>query len=236
MLTPSPAFFHVADVVAGSHTLTDVISGSSSVKILSTIPQCVDGTLVAAGSGSLSAVGSGMRSTQRGDGGLGTGSGVELSEIRSRAIPGRRSAHDVQAGIVECTGRVIHVVGEDGEDQEQSGVALRAISPPAPARESMGKHNENKNTKRKNGKQKQRGDTEVTVSVGSSVTNCADAGTRRSQGNVSQSLIKELRRQSTTGDAHTHVLTRKPNKQEPNGLGLKNTRQSGKNETHLDSN
>ncbi len=158
MLTPSPAFFHVADVVAGSHTLTDVISGSSSVKILSTIPQCVDGTLVAAGSGSLSAVGSGMRSMHRGDGGLGTGSGVELSEIRSRAIPGqRRSAHDVQAGVVECTGRVVRVVGEDGEDQKQSGVALRAISPPAPAREYMGKHNENKNTKRKKRKTKTEG-------------------------------------------------------------------------------
>ncbi len=68
-LTLSAVFSLVAGVVAGSHTLTDVISGSGSMAILSTVAPCGDGSSVAAGSGSPSAVGSGMRSTQRGGGG-----------------------------------------------------------------------------------------------------------------------------------------------------------------------
>ncbi len=66
---------------AGSHTLTDVISSSGSAAILSSVAPCGDGSSVAAGSGAPSAVGSGMRSAQRGDGGLGTGSGVELARF-----------------------------------------------------------------------------------------------------------------------------------------------------------
>ncbi len=51
-------------------------------------------------------------------------------EIRSRTIFGRRcSARDVQAGVVECTERVVRVGGEAGEDQEQSGVALERFLP-----------------------------------------------------------------------------------------------------------
>ncbi len=76
-LTPSAAFSLKVGVVAGSRTLTDVISSSGSAAILSSVALCGDGSLVAAVSGSPSAVGSGMRSAQRGDGGLGTGSGVE---------------------------------------------------------------------------------------------------------------------------------------------------------------
>ncbi len=78
-LTLSAAFSHVAGSVAGSRTLTDVISGS----FLRTVAPCADGSSVAAGSGSPSVVGSGMRSAQRGDGGLGTGSGVDLARSSS---------------------------------------------------------------------------------------------------------------------------------------------------------
>ncbi len=60
-----------------------VISGSGSIAILSTVAPCDDGLSVVAGSGSPSAVGSGMRSAQRGDGGLGTGSGVDLARSSS---------------------------------------------------------------------------------------------------------------------------------------------------------
>ncbi len=148
VLTPSVAFSLKAGVVAGSRTLTDVISSSGSAAIRGSVAPCGDGLSVAADSGSPSAVGSGMRSSQRGDGGLGTGSGVELArfsweqagngdpflasvhstkvgEIRSRTILGRRcSAHEVQAGVLECTEPVVRVGGEAGEDQEQSGVTL----------------------------------------------------------------------------------------------------------------
>ncbi len=64
--------------VVGSRTLTDVIGGSGSAAILSTVAPCGDGSSVAAGSGSLLAVGLGMLSAQRGDGGLGTGYEVDL--------------------------------------------------------------------------------------------------------------------------------------------------------------
>ncbi len=82
-ITPSTAGSLKAGVVAGSRTLTDVICSSGSVVILSSVTPCGDGSSVAVGSGSLSAVDSGMRSTQRGDGGLGTGSGVDLARSSS---------------------------------------------------------------------------------------------------------------------------------------------------------
>ncbi len=70
--------------VAGSRTLTNV-SGSGFATILST---------VAVGSGSPSAVGSGMRSAQRGDGGLGTGSGVD--SVLESAVAGGIPARDLR--------------------------------------------------------------------------------------------------------------------------------------------
>ncbi len=130
-LSLSAAFSLVAGSVASSRTLTDVISGSGSAAILSTVAPCGDGSSVAAGSGSPSTVGSGMRSVQQGDGGLGTGSGVDLArsslgetvrgdpsphhvdgEILSRTIFGRqRSAHGVQARIIECAEGVVRIAG-----------------------------------------------------------------------------------------------------------------------------
>ncbi len=55
----------------------------------------------------------------------------------------------------------------------------------------MAKHKQrdNKQKTKKEGK-----DKEIKVLVWSSVTNCADAGSGRSRGNVSQSVIKELMR------------------------------------------
>ncbi len=118
-LTPSAAFSLVAGVVAGSHTLTDVISSSGSAAILSSVAPCGDGSSVVVGSSSLSAVGSGMRSVLWGDGGLGTGSGVARSpfgtdgergsvsrqcplhkgsEVRSRTIFGRQGSWLEQRG------------------------------------------------------------------------------------------------------------------------------------------
>ncbi len=83
-----------------------------------------------AGSGSLSAVDSGMRSTQWGDGGLGTGSGVTGSKICSRTIFGQWFfALWVQAGIVECAERVIQVAGDISKDQEQSCMVLEQSFP-----------------------------------------------------------------------------------------------------------
>ncbi len=48
-LTPSAAFSLVAGVVAGSHTLTDIISGSGSAAILSTVSPYDDSSLVSGG-------------------------------------------------------------------------------------------------------------------------------------------------------------------------------------------
>ncbi len=87
MLTPSVAFSLEAGVVAGSSTLTDVISSSGSAAIRGSVAPCGDGSSVAVGSGSLSAVASDMCSAQRGDGGLGTGSGVCVSPV---STPQRR--------------------------------------------------------------------------------------------------------------------------------------------------
>ncbi len=63
----------VASSVAGSCTWSDML-GSSSGVIPSTVAPCGDGSSFVAGSGSPSVVGSGSCSTQRGDGGLGSGS------------------------------------------------------------------------------------------------------------------------------------------------------------------
>ncbi len=91
-LTPSAAFSLMAGVVAGSHTLTDIISSSSSPAILSSVAPYGDGSSV--------------------------------------AILGQRgSAHDVQAGVVKRTERVVRVGGEACEDQEQSGVTLKRSLP-----------------------------------------------------------------------------------------------------------
>ncbi len=83
------------------HTLTDIISSSGSAAILSSVAPCGDGSSVAAGSGSPSAVGSGMRSVQRGDGGLGTGSGVELARFSWEQVgngdPFLASVHSTKA-------------------------------------------------------------------------------------------------------------------------------------------
>ncbi len=104
-LSLSAAFLHMAGSVAGSRTLTDVISGSGSAAILSTVALCGDGSSVAVGSGSSSAVGSGMRSTQRGDGGLGTGSGVDLARSSSgqtvRGDPFLARVHSTKAAKSE---------------------------------------------------------------------------------------------------------------------------------------
>ncbi len=82
-LIPSTAVSLKAGIVAGSRTLTDVICSSGSAAIVRSVTPCDDGSSVAAGSGSPSAVCSGMRSTQRGDGGLGTGSGEDLARSSS---------------------------------------------------------------------------------------------------------------------------------------------------------
>ncbi len=82
-LIPSTAVSLKEGIVAGSRTLTDVICSSGSAAIVRSVTPCDDGSSVAAGSGSPSAVCSGMRSTQRGDGGLGTGSGEDLARSSS---------------------------------------------------------------------------------------------------------------------------------------------------------
>ncbi len=98
-LTLSVAFSLVAGVVAGSRTWSDDPWGSGSVAILSSVALLSDGLSVVTCSGSPLAVSSGSHSAQRGDGGLGTGSGVALhkgGEVLSRTIFGRRrSARDV---------------------------------------------------------------------------------------------------------------------------------------------
>ncbi len=101
MLSLSAAFSHVAGSVAGSRTLIDVIIGSGAAAILSTVTPCGDGSSVTAGSDSPSAVGSGMRSAQRGDGGLCTGSGVDLARSFSgqtvRGDPFLTRVHSMKA-------------------------------------------------------------------------------------------------------------------------------------------
>ncbi len=88
-------------VVASSRTWTDVTSSSGSVAIRGSVAPCGDSSSVAAGSGSPSAVGSGIRSAWRGDGGLGTGSGVELarssSELTVKGDPFLTSVHSTKA-------------------------------------------------------------------------------------------------------------------------------------------
>ncbi len=104
-LSLSAVFSLMAGIVAGSHTLPDIISGSGSAAILSTVAPCGDGSSDAAGSGSLSAVGSGMCSAQRGDGGLGTGSGVALArfswEQAGNGDPFHASVHSTKAVKLE---------------------------------------------------------------------------------------------------------------------------------------
>ncbi len=89
-LSLSATFSHVADTVAGSRTLTDV-SGSGSASILSTVAPSTVSSVVA-DSGSTSAVGSGMRSAQRGDGGLGEprAASKEPRERQTKISCGRR--------------------------------------------------------------------------------------------------------------------------------------------------
>ncbi len=102
-------FSHVADTVAGSRTLTDV-SGSGSASILSTVAPSCDGSSVVAGSGSTSAVGSGMRSAQRGDGGLGEprAASKEPCERQTKISCGRRRRSSIflLLGPSICHGRV----------------------------------------------------------------------------------------------------------------------------------
>ncbi len=120
----STACFLVMGTVAGSRTWSDGL-GSTSGAIFRSVARLCAGSLIAEGNGSTSSVGSGWCSAPRGDGGLGSGSGVDLArsssgetvrgrsisrqrplhkggEILSRTIFGRqRSACGVQACIVE---------------------------------------------------------------------------------------------------------------------------------------
>ncbi len=99
MLSLSAAFSLEAGVVAGSRTWTEVTSSSGSAAIRGAVAPCGDGSSV--GSGSPSAVGSGMRSAQRGDGRLGTGSGVALarspSELMVNGDPCLTNVHSTKA-------------------------------------------------------------------------------------------------------------------------------------------
>ncbi len=77
-LSLSTAFSLVTGIVGSSRTWSDYSWGSGSVPILSSATLLGDGSSVETDSGSPSAVGSGVHSAQRGDGGLGTGSGCVL--------------------------------------------------------------------------------------------------------------------------------------------------------------
>ncbi len=91
MLSLSAAFSLEAGVVAGSRTWTEVTSSSGSAAIRGAVAPCGDG----------SSVGSGMRSAQRGDGRLGTGSGVALarspSELMVNGDPCLTNVHSTKA-------------------------------------------------------------------------------------------------------------------------------------------
>ncbi len=95
------AFSLMAGVVAGSRTRSDVTRSSGSAAILSSVAPRCDGSSVAAGSGSPSSVGSGFCSAQLGDGGLGSGSGVELPRSSTgqmvRGNPFLASIHSTKA-------------------------------------------------------------------------------------------------------------------------------------------
>ncbi len=108
-LTPSTAGSLKVGVVAGSRTLTDVICSS--------VTPCGDGLSVAAGSGSPSAVGSGMRSAQRGDDGLGTGSGVDLA----RSSSGEMVRGDPFLARVHSTKAANSSRGPSSDDTASSG-------------------------------------------------------------------------------------------------------------------
>ncbi|KAL1276588.1 hypothetical protein QQF64_036211 [Cirrhinus molitorella] len=99
-LSLSMAFSTVACSIVGSRTWSD-LWGSGSEAILSSVALLGDGTSVALGSGSPSAVGSGCGSAQRGDGGLGSGSGVALVRSSSgqtvREEPFLASVHSTKA-------------------------------------------------------------------------------------------------------------------------------------------
>ncbi len=112
-LSLSATFSHVADTVAGSRTLTDV-SGSGSASILSTVAPSGDGSSVVAGSGSPSAVGLGMCSAQRGDGGLGEPRAApkEPRERQTKISFGRRRR--IFFGPSICHGRVAGRMRETG--------------------------------------------------------------------------------------------------------------------------
>ncbi len=77
-LTPSTAGSLVVGIVTGSRTWSDVL-GSTSGAILCSVARLCAGSQIAAGNGSPSSVGSGWCSVPLGDGGLGSGSGVDLA-------------------------------------------------------------------------------------------------------------------------------------------------------------
>ncbi len=91
MLLVSMAYSLVAGIVAGSCIWSDVISSSGSLAIFSTVAPCGDGSSVEADLGSPSLVGSGIGSTQRSDGGLGSGPVVELVRSSSGTTVNRDS-------------------------------------------------------------------------------------------------------------------------------------------------
>ncbi len=68
--------------VAGSRTWSDGL-GSTSGAIIRSVARLSAGSQIAAGNGSPSSVGSGWCSGPRGDGGLGSGSGVDLARSSS---------------------------------------------------------------------------------------------------------------------------------------------------------
>ncbi len=81
-LTPSTAGSLVVGTVASSRTWSDGL-GSTSRAIFRSVAWLCAGSLIAAGNGSPSSVGSGWCSAPRGDGGLGSGSGVDLARSSS---------------------------------------------------------------------------------------------------------------------------------------------------------
>ncbi len=81
-LTPSTACSLVMGTVAGSRTWSDGL-GSTSGTIIRSVARLSAGSQITAGNGSPSSVGSGWCSLPRGDGGLGSGSGVDLARSSS---------------------------------------------------------------------------------------------------------------------------------------------------------
>ncbi len=134
-----------------NHTWSDVL-GSTSGTIFRSVARLCAGSLIAAGNGSPSSVGSGWCSAPRGDGGLGSGSGVDLARSSSgetvRGDPFLTRVHSTKAakssrtifGCTRCSGLHHRMRGVRHPGswwcELTKGIVLygpRAIVPPAPA-------------------------------------------------------------------------------------------------------